>query len=138
MLETNLTKLVLSADGEIQKKEFTLSARKYPLHEIREKSLEKNVRFLNLRPESYYEEMSINSATKRLEKLNEDPSLTEDPVRHLKEIERSRHWLMWHDHSGLGNRGTMLILVRELYDPAIHMTDQEFEEQNGHKVGNSL
>ncbi|KAK3704916.1 hypothetical protein QZH41_005383, partial [Actinostola sp. cb2023] len=42
-----------------------------------------------------------------------------DPVKMLKDIERTRNWLMWHDHSGLGNRGMMLFFVIE--EPHLYM-----------------
>jgi len=42
----------------------------------------------------------------------------------LKEVERTRHWLIWHDHAGVGRNG--LLLLRELYDPAVHLTSEDF------------
>ena len=44
----------------------------------------------------------------------------------LKKVERTRHWLLWHDHAGIGRTGILLFLVREMYDPAIHLTNEEY------------
>jgi hypothetical protein len=50
VLETNHTKLVLKKDGTgIEKKETQMSARKYPLGEIRKETLEKHQNLMKLR-----------------------------------------------------------------------------------------
>ena len=43
---------------------------------------------------------------------------------------RTRHWLLWHDHAGIGRTGILLFLVREMYDPAIHLTNEEYLAKN--------
>jgi len=135
VLETNCTKLVLSANGEIEKKELKLSARKYPFSDIRKNSLSKNSQCLHMQPDEVYENISRADALERLVKLHEKTcDETADPIQQLKTIERTQNWLVWHDHSGLGNRGLMLFLMRELYDSAIHLTNEEFEEKHVMKV----
>lgn len=53
----------------------------------------------------------------------------------LKEAERTRHWLLWHDHAGVGSNGLLLFLLREMYDPAKHLTNQEYmAKHNTRKV----
>ena len=44
----------------------------------------------------------------------------------LKEVERTRHWLVWHDHAGIGSNGLLLFLLREIYDTVIHLTNAEY------------
>ena len=48
----------------------------------------------------------------------------------LKKVERTRHWLLWHDHAGLGSTGIMLFLVREMCNAAIHLTNEEHLAKN--------
>ena len=52
----------------------------------------------------------------------------------LKEYQRQRHWLLWHDHYTIANYGHMLFCLRELYDPAIHVTRKEKLEKTGKDV----
>lgn len=41
---------------------------------------------------------------------------------------------MWHDHSTLSNYGHMLFCLREMYDPAIHLSDAEARAKLGKQV----
>ena len=68
----------------------------------------------------------------RLASLNE-ANTSEEPdklLAQLKKVERTRHWLLWHDHAGIGSTGIMLFLVREMYDPAIHLTNEKYLAKN--------
>jgi len=78
--------------------------------------------------------MTQEEINSRLFELNEHlnmPRFLDEKREHLKKIERQRNWLIWHDHSGIGNQGLMLFLLRELYDPSIHLTNTEFKEKFG-------
>jgi hypothetical protein len=125
------TKQVLSTNGFIEKRTSELTARKYPLHEIRKKSLVKNSNFLKIVTDESYNNMSEEDAMARLTELNETVCRNKGAAEQLKCIEQNRNWLIWHDYSGIENRGLMLFLLRELYDPAIHMTSTEFKKKNG-------
>ncbi|KAK3734075.1 hypothetical protein QZH41_019813 [Actinostola sp. cb2023] len=136
VLETNDVKLVITSEGLIEKKQTALEARKYPFGDIRRNSLHKNDEFMKIKADEVYDNMSKEDAVDHLKELNANININvdKDPVKMLKDIERTRNWLMWHDHSGLGNRGMMLFLVREVYDPAIHMTNQEYQQKNSVQV----
>ena len=134
VLQTDCTKLVLTKSGSLEKKVSKLTARKYPFQEIRRKSLVNNRKILKLKPDAVYNNMSDEDARVRLHKINETCKHTENPMLELKSMERTRHWLIWHDHSGIGNHGLMLFLLRELYDPAIHMNNEEYQRKNGLNV----
>lgn len=77
--------------------------------------------------------MNDNDVKSRLDDLHEntDTLLSHQRRIHLKKVERERNWLIWHDHSGLGNKGFLLFLVREMYDPAVHLTDGELQTKCG-------
>ena len=71
----------------------------------------------------------------RLKMIHEyNGAMTEEQLRHhLKKCERTRHWLIWHDHSSIASSGFMPFLVREVYDPAVHLTSEEYKERHGGK-----
>lgn len=80
-----------------------------------------------------YQSMTDEEVNTRLSQLNE--KATQSAAREkLKTMETTRHWMIWHDHSGLGNSGVMLFLLRELYDPACHLTSSEYKEKHGSYV----
>ena len=45
-----------------------------------------------------------------------------------------RHWLLWHDYSTLYNNGHILFGLKKVYDPAIHLSDQEGKAKLGSQV----
>ena len=71
---------------------------------------------------------------KELKKIIKDASGSHDEIKQrLKNFQRKRHWLIWHDHSTLSNYGHMFFCVREMRDPAIHLSDAEARGQLGKK-----
>lgn len=130
VLETEYTKLVITSEGKIEKRPCKLTARKYPLSEVREKCLLKNEKYVRLRSDEEYDVLGAEDVKKRLISLSEMKACeggSPDELRqHLKEVERTRHWLIWHVHAGVASDGLLLFLLRELYDPAIHLTSEEF------------
>lgn len=136
VLDNEKEKLVITKDGKIERKITTLTARKYPLKQIRERTLKENYTYLKTRKDEEYDNMGREEICLKLNELNEyteeETGLAVDKLRaRLKKIERTRHWLLWHDHSTISSTGFMLFLVRELYDPAIHLTDKEHQEKKG-------
>lgn len=137
VLETSFTKLVLTPNGTIEKKNSTLTARKYPLSDVRRESLAKKSKYMKIRKDEHYETMSEAEAVQSIEKIESAYTVgasANKAVEALKSMQRQRNWLIWHDHSGIGNRGLMLFLLRELYDPAIHMTRDEYKNKTGLEV----
>ena len=132
VLETEYVKLVITTDGKIEKRPCKLTARKYLLSEIREKSLLKNEKYMRVRTDDEYNWLNSEELKERLRFLNEpDADGEPDELRaRLKDLERTRHWLVWHDHAGIASNGLMLFLLREVYDPAIHLTNDEYMAQN--------
>ena len=137
VLENEFTKVVLTSEGNIEKKLCKVSARKYPLKEICEQSANRHKDVLRLRSNQEYESMTSDQMKTRLQVLHEDhENMTDHQLRqHLKRCERTRHWLIWHDHSSIASSGFMLFLVREVFDPAVHLTNQEYREKSGGKGG---
>lgn len=110
-----------------------MQGRKQPLEEIQKKTLQMHEKFMKSKPNEYYAEMSRKEVTKQLKKLNEfnqDDGLTKMRKK-LQRISTTRHLQIWHDHSTLANTGHIISTVNCLYDPAIYITDEEYEEAAG-------
>ena len=135
MVETEISKLAVSNEGQVIQKKIDVQARKIPLQDIRKDALLRNKNLLKIKDDSYYNHLTKDELTTELQKIHEEISDDIDQMRnHLKTYQRQRHWLLWHDHSTLANYGHMLFCVRELYDPAIHVTRQEMLEKTGQDV----
>ena len=53
---------------------------------------------------------------------------------YLKAIQRTRHLIIWSDHSTILNHGHLLMTVKVLYDPAFYWTPQEMHQRTGSQV----
>ena len=135
MLDNEYTKVVLTSEGNIEKKVCKVSARKYPLKEVCAQSAKMHKDLLRLRTDQEYNSMTPQQLKTRLQLLHEysDNMSVDQLCQHLKKCERTRHQLIWHDHSSIASSGFMLFLVREVFDPAVHLTNQEQKEKQGGK-----
>ena len=90
---------------------------------------------LRLRTDQEYNSMTPEQLKTRLQVLHEySDNMSNDQLRqHLKKCERTQHWLIWHDHSSIASSYFMLFLVREVFDPAVYLTNQEQKEKQGGK-----
>lgn len=134
VLETQHKKLKMNADGKIEERTSSISARKYPFQTIREKTLKMNKNIIRQRTDNEYQAMSREEIKERLIELNEKVAVDEDMEtlkQRLLKYERTRNWLLWHDHSTISNCGFMLFMVREMYDPAIHLSNDEYKDEHG-------
>lgn len=99
------------------------------------KALMNNKELLKIRSDEFYDNLSENAIRLELKKIHEDTDGRGEKMRdRLKKFQRKRHWLIWHDHSTLSNYGHMLFCLREVYDPAIHLSDDEAKTQLGKEV----
>ena len=132
VLDNEYTKVVLTSEGNIEKKVCKVSARKYPLKEVCAQSAKMHKDLLRLRTDQEYNSMTPEQLKTRLQLLHEySDNMSDDQLRqHLKRCERTRHWLTWHDHSSIASSGFMLFLVREVFDPAVHLTKGRFTRYN--------
>ena len=110
-----------------------MQGRKQPLEEIRRKTLEVHEKFMKVKPDEYYSELSRENVITQLMRLNEynpDDGLTKMRKK-LQKMSTTRHLQIWHDHSTLANTGHIIFTVNCLYDPAIYMTDDEYKAASG-------
>ena len=79
-----------------------------------------------------YSKLSQEEVKGRLAFLNE-ANTSEEPdklLTQLKKVERTQHWLLWHNHAGIGSTEIMLFLVHKMYDTNIHLTSEEYLAKN--------
>ena len=116
-------------NGKILKKQFTVEGRKQLLIDIRKHTLKLHEKYMRLRNDSFYDDLTLQSASQLLKDLNEfkeGDSLDEMKMR-LKKMERTRHITMWHDASTLANHGHVVFTVNMLYDKASFYTNEEYK-----------
>ena len=126
-------KLTLDSNGNLKKECFTVSGRKIPLLEIRKNLLTEHEEMGLVRDhsEAHYEGMTYEELETRLKEIGEfkeqpDGARTrEELVNSLKHWERTRHLMIWSDHSSVMNHGHILLTVNAIYDPAFYYTSQE-------------
>lgn len=126
-------KLSLHSDGTLKEETFTVSGRKIPLLDIRKNLLEQHEKEGLVRDHSntHYEALTNEEIKNRLKELGEhaepaDGEFTrEELVESLKHWERTRHLMIWSDHSSIMNHGHILLTVNTIYDPAFYYTSQE-------------
>lgn len=122
-------KLVLKSDGTLQQVEFTVSARKIPLSEIRKRELQRREQLgiVHANSDAHYEGMSDEKVIECLMEIGEcDKHVWEDlTASQRKELlikfQRTRHLMIWGDNSTILNHGHILYLIQCLYDPAFEL-----------------
>lgn len=125
----------VDSNTQIQEKTVHYSARKIPCADIRKKLLQKHECLGNIRDSSdaYFDKLSTEDVDNLIVKLNiHTPPTTEDKKEWLKQICRTRHIKMWHDHSTIAAHG--LVLVSVIYDPAFFYTTKEMTALKGVRI----
>ena len=77
--------------------------------------------------EAHYETMTYEELETRLKEIKELPdgeTTREELTDSLKHWERTRHLMIWPDHSNVMNHGHILLTVTAVYDPAFYYTSQ--------------
>ena len=79
---------------------------------------------MRLREDSEYELLQRDHVVNSLKNINEftekDTALsTKVLVQKLKQIERKRHIMVWHDCSTISSHSYFMIMVSTMYDPTI-------------------
>ena len=123
-------------NGKIKREDIKIEGRKIPLLEIRKTMFKDHEQFMKpAKSDEEYNKMTIEDIIRELKTLNQFPkqnvSQKADKLKlltNLKEIERTRHLMFWHDGSTISNHSHLLIMVATVYDTAIHYTDKEYED----------
>ena len=132
-------KIVVTKDGHVKEEEFTLCGRKDRLINIRQNLYERHKLYYRVpKSDCEIENMTKEDVIEYLMSINEDICNVDDDVEELKDrlkyFQRRRHLMMWHDGATICNHGHILFTCSEVYDKAIHLTDQEALHKYGRKV----
>ena len=113
------------ADGELKKNHTVVTGRKFPLKEIREKTLSQQEKFMRLNSDEEIDGMTDEELASRLSLLSID--FSGDKRESLKRSQRSRSLALWHDHGTVLGLGVVMITVHTVYDPAVFFTQTEMD-----------
>ena len=80
--------------------------------------------------DEYFESLSPEDIANLSQKLGMS-HFTGDKIQQLKDMCRTRHIKMWHDHSSIAAHGYLLVLVSVIYDPAFFYTTEEMKNLKG-------
>ena len=82
--------------------------------------------------------LSLEELKSKLESLGEETSNDSDRYSLLKRLQRSCTLVLWHDHSTILESGYLLMTIHTLYDPAVFLTKNEYENVTGKKCARSI
>ncbi len=136
IVERQYEKQILTKSGAIETHKFSVFGKKHPLINIRRNLLKKHYKYMRRNSNAYFENIDITTLTERLSSLNElnlDDSINTMKQK-LKNFERTRNIIMWHDASVIANHSHILFCVNVMYDPAVFHTSKEYEEISGDTV----
>ena len=117
-------------------KEFAVEGRKNNLYSICRKLLEDHKHLYHIKNDDEVDMMlkeDVITYLKDIHEYIEDVDDIEKLKETLKKFQRQRHPIMWHDGSTIINHGHVLFMVAEVYDKAIHYTDEQVLKNTGKK-----
>ncbi|CAC5383129.1 unnamed protein product [Mytilus coruscus] len=91
-----------------------VSGRKIPLAHIRQTALRDQIKLgiLNHDSDQDYENLSDEDVQQRYTRIGEhQPEIKEEAINKLKQLERTRHIKIWHDHSDILNHSYIWFMV---------------------------
>lgn len=115
---------------KIDEVEVPIFARHIKLLDIRERILRKHKELGIVRAydDSHYDNMTTEEVQEKLAELRVSDC---DEMTLLKQVHRTRHFLLWHDHSEVAGHGYLLVLVTPIFDKAFYFTDEEMRARKG-------
>ena len=91
---------------------------------------------MRLNSDTYFENLNEAELFERLSSLGElnmNRNIN-DMKETLREYERTRHFVIWHDASVITNHGHILFNIHVLSDPAVFYTREEYKKLTGYDV----
>ena len=116
----------------LEKSEFFVEGRKNPLVEIRKKKLQELKGYMRVRDTKDVDSMSVEEVANRLMMLNEESE--EEMKERLKIMEKTWHFMTWHDLSTVANHSHLVFMVNCFYDQATFYTNSVYEVMTGRKI----
>ena len=131
------------SEGELARKEVEVHGRKIPLQQLRKALLKQHEAKGLMRPVPQvledYTSIPRNMVIKRLRAIGEYQDnghlqTDEELQTHLFICQSQRLLLLQSDHADVLGRSYIMEVLKVIYDSAIHLTDEEFEAEHGHRI----
>ena len=122
-------------DGNLDKCEYQVYGRKMNFDYLRHKLFEKHEPYMRLTSEDVISKLSSKELSQRVSKF--EPIETNDRqylMKRLKQLERTRHLSLWHDHSAVLSRGYILVTLSVIFDEAVFDVSLYDERKHGVKL----
>ena len=124
-------------NGQLVKTEIDISGRKFSLLDLRKKFLTEHEQFMRLQTNAQIDAMSLTAIQSTADRYQHQlpPDATIEELRTtIKNFQRSRSLILWHDHGTILGLGCILITVHIAYDPAVFYTQSEYEEKYSQSI----
>ena len=119
-------------NGQLEKTEVVVFGRKFPLLDVRKNFLTEHEPYMRLQTGEQIYAMSLATLRSTADQYHHhlSPDTTIEELRTtIKNFQRLRSLILWHDHGTILGLGCILITVHVAYDPAIFYTQSEYEEK---------
>ena len=125
-------------DGELLSMQAQVYGRKIPLLDLRKVLLKRQEKFMRLKTDEEIDSLSIEEVNVTLQSLGELAPVMSNRYALLKQLQRSRTLVLWHDHSTILGSGYLLMTIHTLYDPAVFLQTVEYERFTGKNCAKSI
>ena len=118
-------------EGKTIAKEVTVYGRKIPLATLREKLLKNHTKFMRLLDDHAIAQLTreqLLTAVRKVYHTVPDTTSTDELQTLLAKAQRQRCLVLWHDHATILSTGFLMITVHTLYDPAVFLTNSEYQQ----------
>jgi len=132
-----LTKYKTSKSGKVERYQVTIEGRKIPLLSLRNRMLQEHEKYMHLKTDTEYQNMTGSEVYAKLRCYNitvPDNITTAELQSMLAKYQRTRTLGIWHDHASILGSGYILVTVGVIFDPAVFMTEAEYQAKTGKKL----
>lgn len=130
------TKISLK-DNKLTNEVISIQGRKIPLRYLRQKLLNKHEKYMRLRTDNDFDKMTPVELLAELQKIKENVDVNSSKqhlLEEIKKLERTRHFMFWHDGSTLSNHSHIMMTVSVIFNKAVFYSDQEYFEKTKEKL----
>ena len=112
---------------------MAIVGRKFLLLQIRQDLLSKHEKYMRLMTNAEIESMSYSDLSSMLSQYNYQVSneTLSEQQKMVKAFQRTRSLILWHDHGTILGLGCIILTVHIAYDPAVFLTQEEYEARCG-------
>ena len=134
-----ITQFRITAAGTLHEQQITVEGRKISLLDTRKQLLRQQEKYMHLLSDEQLEQLSEEEIKQILHdyqiEIEGDDNLSLSDLRMLlAKSQRTRTLAIWHDHATILGTGYVLVTVNTIYDPAVHMSEEQYTCKTGKVV----